>query len=65
MENMFGFCHSLKSINFSNFNTENATNMDSIFIGCESVTNLNLSNFNTKMLLALVLYLKDVILSKA
>ena len=32
---------------FVNFNTNNVTNMRSIFIGCSSLTNINLSNFNT------------------
>ena len=44
---MFLGCSSLTSINLSNFNTNNVTNMYGMFYGCRSLTTINLSNFNT------------------
>ena len=44
---MFSFCSSLTSLNLSNFNTNNVTDMRSMFSYCSSLTSLNLSNFNT------------------
>ena len=38
---------SLASIEFSNFDTTNVTNMQSMFSGCSDLTSLNVSNFNT------------------
>lgn len=35
------------SIIFNNFNTENVTNMDSMFYTCSNITSLDLSKFNT------------------
>lgn len=46
MENMFYYCSSLTSLDLSSFNTENVTNMGSMFCYC-SLTSLNLSSFNT------------------
>ena len=40
-------CSSLTSLNLSNFNTNNVTNMSYMFNKCSSLTSLNLSNFNT------------------
>ena len=45
--NMFYNCSSLTSLNLSNFNTNNVTNMSSMFRYCSKLTSLNLSNFNT------------------
>ena len=45
---MFDLCESLKEINLSNFNTQNITNMDSMFCNCSSLKEINLSNFNTQ-----------------
>ena len=45
---MFYKCHSLISLDFSNFNTKNVINMRNMFYGCNSLLNLNLSNFNTE-----------------
>ena len=45
---MLSECNSLTNINLSNFNTQNVTNMSSMFYGSSSLTNLNLSNFKTK-----------------
>ena len=47
MADMFYECSSLKELNFSNFNTNNVTNMCGMFDGCSSLRELNLSNFNT------------------
>ena len=41
-------CKYLTKIDLSNFNTQNVTNMASMFDGCISLTNVNLSNFNTQ-----------------
>ena len=45
---MFCGCHSLTSLNLSNFNTQNVINMSKMFYGCNSLNSLNLSNFNTQ-----------------
>ena len=45
---MFDNCSSLTTINLSNFNTQNVTNMSFMFYHCSSLTNINLSNFNTQ-----------------
>ena len=45
---MFADCHFLTSLDLSNFDTQNVTDMNSMFYGCNSLTNLNLSNFNTQ-----------------
>ena len=45
---MFSGCKSLSSIDLSNFNTQNVTNMRSLFDGCNSLSSINLSNFNTQ-----------------
>jgi len=44
---MFRECSSLKELNFSNFNTNNVTDMSLMFSGCSSLKELNLNNFNT------------------
>ena len=44
---MFIGCSSLTTINISNFNTNNVTDMSHMFNGCSSLKELNLSNFNT------------------
>ena len=43
---MFYDCSSLEEFNLSNFNTNNVTDMISIFIGCEKLKKLNISSFN-------------------
>ena len=48
MSNMFDGCNSLISINLSNLNTENVTNMSDMFSLCESLTNIDLSNIYTQ-----------------
>ena len=47
MSYMFFRCSSLTSLNLSNFNTNNVTNMGCMFFKCSSLISLNLSNFNT------------------
>ena len=44
---MFYGCSSLNELNLSNFNTDNVTDMESMFSLCSSLKELNLSNFNT------------------
>ena len=44
---MFVWCDKLKNINLSNFNTQNVTDMKSMFSECESLKNIDISNFNT------------------
>ena len=44
---MFCECSTLISLDLSNFNTENVTNMNSMFRECSNLTFLNLQNFNT------------------
>ena len=41
---MFSNCKSLKKINLSNFNTQNVTNMVSMFERCQSIKELDISN---------------------
>ena len=48
---MFYDCKSLKSLDISNFNTQNVNNMSGMFYNCKSLTSLDVSNFNTQMLL--------------
>ena len=45
---MFCECKSLKSIDLSNFNTQNVINMIGMFSDCKSLTSIDLSNFNTQ-----------------
>ena len=47
MSCMFYDCKSLKSIDLSNFNTNNVINMSHMFSDCESLESIDLSNFNT------------------
>ena len=45
--NFFADCSALTSLDLSNFNTANVTNMQGMFINCPALTTLDLSNFNT------------------
>ena len=47
MSEMFQNCSKLTSLNVSNFDTSNVTNMRYMFYNCSSLTSLNVSNFNT------------------
>ncbi len=44
---MFGGCSSLTTLDLSNFDTSNVTNMDRMFEDCSSLTTLDLSSFDT------------------
>ena len=48
MDGMFSGCQALTSLNVSNFNTENVTDMDGMFYRCKALTSLDVSNFNTE-----------------
>ena len=45
---MFSHCKGLKSLDLSNFNTENVENMKYMFCYCNNLDYLNLSSFNTE-----------------
>ena len=45
---MFFGCRNLISINLSNFDTKNVTNMSEMFCDCNNLTSINLSNFDTR-----------------
>ncbi len=44
---LFWACSNLISIDFTGFNTNNVTSMQSMFYNCTSLTNINFTNFNT------------------
>jgi surface protein len=46
MRDMFWECHSLESLDLSNWDTSNVTNMCGMFDSCESLTSLNVSNLD-------------------
>ena len=48
INDMFYHCDSLSSLNLSNFNTQNVTNMARMFRYCKSLSSLILTNFNTQ-----------------
>ena len=48
MSSMFYGCSYLEDINFSNFNTNNVTNMREMFDGNKSLAYIDISNFNIK-----------------
>ena len=45
---MFYGCSGLTSLDLSNFNTQNVTDMGSMFSGCSGLTALDVSGFNTQ-----------------
>ena len=47
MGNMFEGCSALKSLDLTNFNTANVTDMSFMFNGCSALKSLDLTNFNT------------------
>ena len=47
MSFMFYRCSSLIELNLNNLNTNNLTNIRSMFNGCSLLKELNLNNFNT------------------
>ena len=44
MSNMFNYCTSLTSLDLSNFDTSQVTNMDGMFIGCESLRDIKIND---------------------
>jgi surface protein len=48
MRQLFYDCSSLKSLNLSNFITNNVTDMREMFNKCSSFQDLDISNFNTE-----------------
>ena len=46
-KNLFSYLTNLKSIDLSNFDTSNVTNMNGMFMGCSSLTSIDVNNFNT------------------
>ena len=53
---MFYGCNSLSSLDLSNFNTQNVTDMGYMFAGCNSLSSLNLSNFNTQNIINMLIW---------
>ena len=47
MRSMFYQCYSLTSVDLTNLNTKQVTNLGSMFIGCSSLTQININNFDT------------------
>lgn len=47
MQQMFGSCHKLTSLDLSGFNTEKVQTMYGMFANCKQLTSLDLSSFNT------------------
>ena len=56
MSDMFSGCKALTSLDVSNFNTQNVTDMSDMFSGCEALTSLDVSNFNTQN----VIYMREM-----
>ena len=50
MSCMYSDCNLLKNINISNFNTQNVTNMNSMFSDCNSLTKDNIIAEDNKIL---------------
>ena len=48
MNEMFGQCSNLETLDLSHFNTEKVGNMSNMFNGCTKLHDLNISSFNTK-----------------
>ena len=48
MNEMFGQCSNLETLDMSHFNTEKVGNMSNMFNGCTKLHDLNISSFNTE-----------------
>lgn len=48
MNEMFGQCSNLETLDLSHFNTEKVGNMSNMFNGCTKLCDLNISSFNTE-----------------
>ena len=46
MGHMFGYCHSLISLDLSSFNTLNTNYLDNMFRECKSIKTINFPNFD-------------------
>lgn len=53
MNEMFGQCSNLETLDLSHFNTENVTTMTQMFYGCTKLHKLNISSFNTKNVISM------------
>ena len=47
MQNMFGFCESLKSVDISHFDTKMVQDMGGMFVHCTSLESIDVSHFDT------------------
>ena len=47
MNNLFENCYSLTSLDLSNFDTSNVSNMSYMFSGCKNLENLDINHFKT------------------
>ena len=47
MSNMFYYCNTFNTLDLSDLNTSNVTNMSNMFSQCKNLTSLDLSNFDT------------------
>lgn len=48
MNEMFGQCSNLETLDLSHFNTEKVENMSNMFNGCTKLRDINISSFNTE-----------------
>ena len=64
MRSMFSSCNSLTSLDLSNFNSQNLTDISSMFRYFSKLTYLNISNFNTKNIINMERMFDDVFLIK-
>ena len=46
---MFYGCKNLSSLNLSNFNTKNATDMECLFYGCQNLRYIDIKSLDTKI----------------
>ena len=47
MNNMFAGCKALQTLDLSNFNTNQVTDMAGMFSSCDKIQTVNVSNFDT------------------
>ena len=48
MTGMFDTCSGLTTLDVSNFNTSNVTEMEAMFAGCSNLKSIDISNFDTR-----------------
>jgi len=51
MSYVFYACSSLKELNISNFDTDNAYDISCMFYGCSTLEQLDISNFRTESIM--------------